>query len=515
MTDEVIDGYEKRYVAYTGLTFVMFMFTKMKRALVTNNKALLVLVILSLFIIFVPFIIIISESKDTTKQNASAAGSMITFTPSKFSLSDPELPNAFRGGYPNGNVMNPSDWPLMDSYDRFDWSDFETAQDVYNWTWMEHRLANAASRGGRWGFRIMAGNSSRGGNSAAVPQYLISQMSKGFWFTYPGSNYQTYAPDWNDPVFFNRAQTMMQAIATKYGNDPRLGWVEIGFYGDWSEWHVWQWPYNNTNYGPSPTGAADMTLENKQNLIDMIINTFPNKQIVMPIDEQGVVAWVMQIYPKVGLRRDCLGYPDFINSNQQPYLSSFQDRWKTAPWITETCYISSGSGGFQQAADQVAQYHIAMISGHNMQSYNSLTSAEQSSLQQAYKTSGYRIAVNNVTLPSAIDAGTNFQVITQWLNTNYTPPYNPWNVMFQLRDSSGSTKWQSKSVVDLQTLLPTGTTPFAATDTFTLPSSLTSGTYNLFIQINNPYSYYKPLNLANIGRQSDGSYLLGQINVTK
>src|SRR5207245_630761 len=149
--------------------------------------------------------------------------------------------------------------------------------------WMESRLANAASRGGRWGFRIMAADSSRGGNSAAVPQYLVNLMPKGFWFTYPGNSYQTSAPDWNDSNFLSRTQALLTAIANKDGNDPRLGWVEIGTYGDWSEWHIWQYPYVNSPYGSytNPTGAADMTSANKEQVIQMYINTFPNKHILM------------------------------------------------------------------------------------------------------------------------------------------------------------------------------------------------------------------------------------------
>ena len=442
-----------------------------------------------------------------------STGGQASFTPAPIPLSDPEIPNPMRGGYPLWGIMNPSNWPITDLYERFDWADFESAQGVYNWSWMESRLASAKAKGGKWGFRIMAGNSSRGGNSPAVPQYLAAMMPKGFWFTYPGNSYQTYAPDWNDPSFLSRVQALFQAISQKYGNDPRLGWIEIGIYGDWSEWHVWQWPYTDTAYGPSPTGAADMTSAHKRQIIQWHVDAFPAKQVVMPLDEAGETAWAITTYPKLGLRRDCLGYPDFINSHMAPYFPQIQNQWQTAPFITETCYIASGSGGFQRAADQVVQYHVSMVSGHNMQSYASLTPTEQSQLQQTYKSAGYRFVLDRLTMPARIAPGASFTTDASWLNVGSAPAYVPWDIVLLLKDNSGSAVWRGKSHLSLQTLLPTGATPAPISDAFSLPASLASGTYTVSLRVEDPAAYYAPLNLAIQGRRADGSYDLGQIAV--
>jgi hypothetical protein len=409
--------------------------------------------------------------------------------------------------------MNPSNWPTTDAYDRFDWADFESSQGVYNWTWMENQLAAAKAHGGRWGFRIMAGNSSRGGNSPSVPQYLVSMMPNGFWFTYPGQSYQTYAPDWNDPNFLSRTQALVNAIAARYGNDSRLGWVEIGTYGDWSEWHVWQWPYTNTPYGPSPTGAADMTSANKEQVIAWYANAFPNKQVLMPMDEKGETAWAVSTYPSLGLRRDCLGDANFINQNKQTYFSQIQNQWQKAPFVTESCYMSSGSGAFQRAASQVVQYHVSMVSGHNMQSYSSLTSTEQSELQQAYKSAGYRFVLSTLTMPSRVAPGSTFATSASWLNLGSAPAYMPWDVTLELKDSSGVVAWSGKSSLSLQTLLPTGSTPVTVADSFSLPSSLSAGIYTVALLIKGAAGYYAPLKVGIQGGQADGSYSLGQIAV--
>ena len=89
--------------------------------------------------------------------------------------------------------------------------------------------------------------------------------------------------------------------------------------------------------------------------------------------------------------------------------------------------------------------------------------------------------------------------------------------MVQLRSDSGAVVWQSKSQLDLQTLLPTNTsgtdTPRTVTDTFHLPATVPDGSYWIAIQIVDPDNYYAPLSLAIEGRQADGSYILGTVAI--
>ena len=68
--------------------------------------------------------------------------------------------------------------------------------------------------------------------------------------------------------------------------------------------------------------------------------------------------------------------------------------------------------------------------------------------------------------------------------------------------------------MDLRGLLPTSGTPLAHADSFTLPTSgLSAGTYTLSVQITDPAGISAPLQLASTGRQADGSYTLGSVNV--
>ena len=93
-----------------------------------------------------------------------------------------------------------------------------------------------------------------------------------------------------------------------------------------------------------------------------------------------------------------------------------------------------------------------------------------------------------------------------WQNIGTAPTYERWNVMFELRDSSGAVAWSGKSSHELKLFQPSSSSS-AVVDTFSLPESL-SGRYSLHLVVRDPNGYRKPLPLAIRGVQSDGSYLL-------
>lgn len=456
-------------------------------------------------------LIVLALSQNLPISNAAAP---VTFTPTVIPLSDTEIANPWRGGYPGGEIK-PANWPATDLYYRFDWRSLEPSQGVYNWSYFDSMLAEAKASGGKFGFRIMAANSLLR-NVSSVPNYLISMMPHGFWFTYPGNSWQTYAPDWNDPDLLNRYQALLTAINNRYGNDPRLGWVEVGLFGDFSEWHTWQYPYNGTPYAPSPNGqAADMTQANLRATIAMHANTFPNKLIIMPADERDMIPWWSAQYPNMGFRRDCLGSPYFFNSEWAEHHNHIKNRWQVAPFITESCTMSSGSGYFARAKNQVVDYHVAMVSGHNMDDYEDLTAQEQADLRTMYKSTGYRFILDKLTVPGTVKVGEQFSITTEWKNIGVTPAYNSWQVKVQLLDSGGNTAWSGTSSRNLRTLQPTDSSSSTTTDYFALPTTLAAGNYTVAVRIDDPQAYYAPLKLANTGRKADGSYHLGTIAVAK
>lgn len=434
-----------------------------------------------------------------------AVGKVVTFTPKSLSSADVDVANPWRGAYDWYHNEAVPNLAYTDSYTRYDWKEIEPSQGHYDFSSIDAELAAAKARHGKFGFRIMPS----GVDNIAVPDYLVALMPHGQWLTNTSSGQQAYEPDWNDPAYLARATALLTALGQRYSNDPRLGWIDMFPYGDWGEWHT---------YGFPDDVIAPMSLENQKKLIDANLAAFSHKRIVMLTDSPEALSYALERSPRIGIRIDCLGTPEMggaiVKLGAVPLV---QERWKTAPVIFEACT----SIDFQTALSQVKTYHGAMIGDGNFASYTNYSAPQQQSMKQTFAASGYRFVLNTMTLPSRIPTGTDFTVTTQWSNLNVTPAYNPWNMMIRLQNSSGVVIWQGKSKLDVQTLLPTTNsstmtnTPTSVTDTFNLPSTISTGTYTVSVQGLDPENYYAPLNLALQGRATDGSYTLGTISVAE
>ena len=147
-----------------------------------------------------------------------------------------ELANPYRGSYRwQDDAPQPPAWPIRDSYRRVTWRELEPTQGNYDFSRIDEGIATARANGGVFGFRVQAACTGCAAGGLAVPDYLKDLMPKGFWFRL--NNTSNYAPDWNDPDYLSRLDALLHALGQRYGNDPRVGFVDISSYGDYGEWH--------------------------------------------------------------------------------------------------------------------------------------------------------------------------------------------------------------------------------------------------------------------------------------
>jgi hypothetical protein len=449
------------------------------------------------------------------KAAAAVGSSEVTLRPKALSWSDPELSNPQRGAYRwYGQAPEPKGWPARDTYYRYSWRLLEPSEGVYNWSPIDNELLAVERRGGKLGMRVMSANSWDGGS--AVPDYLMKRMAKGFWFTYPDNGNSVYAPDWNNPDYMKRAEALIQALAKRYAGDNRFGWIEIGPYGDFGEWHVGHWPYD-----PSPSGATDMTLANRQRLIDLHVDLFPPTKLIQMIDsatgKNPVMDYALGKSPLIGIREDCLGSSEFDSRMHETSITA-QERWKTAPIIAEYCGVKAGSGQFARGKEQVVVHHVSLLEG-NHDEYRNLSEGERSDFNETRQRAGYRLRLESMTRPSTVSLGSWMTIASVWENDGSAPTYSDWDVLLQFRDpENGTTAWQGRSTLELRSLLPTTdpgvNAPVTVIESYPIGRRLAPGSYDVVLTIRDPSGYSKPLELAMQGRGDDGSYHLGSIVVT-
>jgi Domain of unknown function (DUF4832)/LGFP repeat/Carbohydrate binding domain len=410
----------------------------------------------------------------------------VTYSPVTTPMSAAEIANTGRGEYEwNESSADPVGWPQRDVYyrDQIHWnSNLEPSPGVYQDTIMDQGLAQAASMGGRFGFRVMSMNDSQ--------NYTPAQVAKQ-----PGTN----IPDWNSPSFLTAWTNLMKHLGSKYDHDPRLAFVDMGGYGNWGEWHT---------YG---IGGASITAANAQTVINSVVSAFPDKHILMMTADPSFLQQAMQTSPMIGVRIDCLGATDLYGST----IDSVPDavnRWKTAPFVSEWCGDSNGAASEYALGDQqVAKYHFSMLSDGNYPTrYADMSAADKASFEHANKQSGYRDNLVSVAVPGRISPAVPFSVTSAWNNSGVAPAYDQWSVHYQLRNSTGAVVWTGSSSLAMTTLLPGQK---SVTDNFSVPSGVATGTYQLAVKVVDPAGSTSPMALAQQGANSDGSYSLGSVVV--
>jgi len=447
-----------------------------------------------LFRVIVP--LVLSAAATSTAQTS---GPTITVMPTIIPIADTEIVNPLRGFYRwYGGEPIPQPRPADDHYARFGWRQLEPVRGQYDFSAIEQALQEAKGAGARFSFRVMSVNEFT--SPVEVPGYLV-QEAGGAYCAYNGA--QVWVPAWDSPAFLERAQALISALGARFDGDPRLGYYDIGIYGHWGEWH--------TDGLCTPT-ASDAT---KRALVDMQVAAFSNSRILMNSGgkEVGAFVYALSKSPRIGIRVDSLCSPWFDNqfSEAPEKLAAMQDRWKTAPVVTE--FYTWNPSDIALCDQQVGKWHIAAIANGNIGSWSSYSADQQAQILTMGKHTGYRFVLNALTYPAEVASNSLFTISSQWSNVGITPAYEPFAVTFELRpkDQAGVI-WSGQSQLELERLLPT-TEPQAIDDQFYLPGWLPAGQYTLSLVMRNLTGYRPPLSLAITGADS-GRYTLGDLTIT-
>lgn len=113
----------------------------------------------------------------------------------------------------------------------------------YDWTYFENILNDMASRNHQAVIRFRyeypgsreVDGSTRG--ATAVPQYIkdLEDYNETYYKCEDGP---TYYADWSNKELQWFTKQFYTDFAAKYGNDPRIAFLEVGF-GHWSEYHIY------------------------------------------------------------------------------------------------------------------------------------------------------------------------------------------------------------------------------------------------------------------------------------
>ena len=204
-------------------------------------------------------------------------------------------------------------------------------------------------------------------------------------------------------------------------------------------------------------------------------------------------------------------------------------RWRTAPFVTEWCseQPDGPAAYFQKAIKDTVNYHVSLVASNVV-----APSPDMYDIwARTNKYAGYRYAITSATVPASAMPGSALPITVRWTNFGTAPSYDNWQVIYELRDSNNTVVKTVPSALALskiaaeQNYTDTAQDPANATDDdkFSLPTSgLPAGNYALAAKVvwneHKPNGIntvdYPPMTLAQAGRDADGGYPIGSIQLT-
>jgi hypothetical protein len=457
-----------------------------------------------------------------------------------------------RIGYPNeAQPVNQEN--SLDVYYRFAWTQIDDGANEpnYDWGYFDGLVRSAIDNGQRLSFGIMTYNADRGeneypdGSSANYPLWLHRQMQNESDNNKDWQKNGIWMPNWNSENYIEGLRALHQEmrdhlLETSYtpNDGPNAGkevlfadaiqFIDIRGFGSWGEWHV----SGVCTWSTFPAGRQP-TINALKAIIDTHTEVFDKWPLVIMVaayDSGASFIDAFHPYPEVGhyahYARNAWGQVGFRKdqwSADDQYLSSVlennpytfdgsptfgelaRNKYKTGPITGEP--PGWNTGNFYDLVRQVELYHGTSIGNGNYGGYPSALESREN-IRAGFALLGSKIQISG---GSFSFTNTSASVTLNWKNGGVCPVYMNWDVELRLYSESGQVEYAKKSSHEVKFFLPT-TTPVAVTDS--LAFSLPQGAYKLAVVITDPTGYRQPMPLYNEDRQSDGSYIIGTINIT-
>ncbi len=378
------------------------------------------------------------------------------------------------------------------AYYRWFWSQLEPKPGEYVWDGVDLAIERARGQKQAVDFRLMPYDQSH-----PLPEWYRNSGARRA--NKPGdADGAIWSPDADDPAYAKRWGDFVAAAGRRYNGHPGVNAVDISTAGYWGE-----------GWGPY---LPDSSVQ--QRLIDQYFEAFDRTRLLMNFDEPRALAYGTG--RGAGWRLDCWGDLGGRGKNmmhmldlypQQVVRTGIQDVWRRSPVSLETCGtpLSWKQWGYtgkqlQQIFDQAMRWHASTI---NIKS-TAIPPDWKPAFEEFQKKIGYRYVLRRLEYPKTARAGTMIPVSMWWLNAGVAPVYGDYWLGLRIDDAI------VRVPVDLRKWLP-GDAVFDGT--LFVPESVKPGIRRLQIAVLSGRTGQPAIRLAIEGRQSDGWYDMGTIEI--
>lgn len=321
--------------------------------------------------------------------------------------------------------------PCSVAYFRLNWEELEPVEGDYRWVQIDEAIKAWEKQGARIAFRIMTANAHTKGYYCS-PKWLFDAGCRSYEYLRGGEDTMEggqriprIEPDYSDPLFLKKHETLIRAVAARYDGHPQVEFLDIGSYGIWGEWHT-------------PNGKPWKV---RRGIIDMYLSSFHKTPLVSMSDDAEALAYSLS--HGAGFRRDGVGSPwheaNWIGSKKYANVTGFPDQWKRAPvvfeWFGPYDFLQRRRWSFDRAVNFMLANHVTFINDN----VGKVPETEWPKLQKLARLSGYRFVLREVSHPARVARGTKLPIEMLWSNTGVGKLYRTHDVVLSLVDQDGKT----------------------------------------------------------------------------
>ncbi len=411
----------------------------------------------------------------------------------------------------DGNLVT-KDYPMSSiAYFRVYWRFLEPEMGKYNWPMIDEALKTAHERRQALLLRIAP----YGGSPANdVPDWYRSIVGgPDLW-----QGQAKWRVDAEDPKYSHYFGRMITELGKRYDGHPDFEAVDVSIVGFWGE----------------GAGSDMLTQKTREALVNAYTDNFKKTPLIMLLTDEKTNKYGLS-QANVGWRVDCIGdlgfwakdkdNPDWAHMYDyypQGIINfGMKDAWEKAPVSLEICGTLKSWKGERDSCQYCQGYDIDDVKyiidetlKWHISSFNAKSSDVpeewQPLIDQWLRKMGYRFVLRSFSYPEFVAPGEKLNFKSWWDNKGVAPIYKKFLLAIRLTNEKRSEVIITDA--NINSWLP-GDNLYD--DGVFVPRNMPAGIYQLQISIVDRQSHEPKVNLAIEGREAEGWYPVGKIEVKK
>lgn len=403
----------------------------------------------------------------------------------------------------DGDLVNQNHPSTTIAYWRVYWKFMEPEEGGYRWDMLDKVLETARSRGQTLILRIAPYGT---GAERDVPHWYRAMVGTEEEWAY-SNPVNKWVVDPEDSRYAQYFGGFIRALGERYDGHPDLEAVDLSIVGAWGE----------------GAGSELLTQPTREALVSSYTDSFRKTPLIALLMDKKTNMYASSQIP-VGWRVDCIGDLGFWAEDQNGWTHMYdfypqeiincevEDDWIKSPLSFEIC------GTFLRWRDREGydREDVKYIFDETLKWHMSSFNAKSSPVPEEWKDlvdewlkkMGYRFVLRRFSYPRQLHPNGSLAFLSWWENKGVAPCYKDFTLALRLISENDSIVLPTEAII--KEWLP-GDNIYD--HSIELPTDMAPDTYELQIAVVDRVNYEPRVNLAIEGRQEDGWYPLGPIEI--